>query len=139
MVERGERLDAGGDQLVHQPVVEVEALRVRLPVPSGKMRGQAIENRYAFAPSVLHQPHVFLVAVVVVVGDVAGVAVPDLARRVRVRVPDRRAFAVLVPCALDLVGRGGRAPEKPFGNSRVAGDAPGAAAAAAAALAAVWG
>jgi hypothetical protein len=37
------------------------------------------------------QPDVFAVAVVVVVGDVAGVAVLHLAGRVRERVPDRRA------------------------------------------------
>ena len=50
-----------------------------------------------------NQGDVFLVAMVMVVGDVAGGAVTDFPRRVRVCVPDRWAFAVLVPCALDLV------------------------------------
>jgi hypothetical protein len=40
---------------------------------------------------------VFLVAVVMVVGDVAGVVVSHLARRVCVSAPDGLAFGVLVP------------------------------------------
>src|SRR5262245_38292725 len=51
---------------------------------------------------------------VVVVRDVAGVAVLDMTRRVRVGVPDRRALAVLVPCAFDLVRRGADAPVEAF-------------------------
>jgi hypothetical protein len=50
VVERRERLDARRQQRVHEPVVEVEALRVRGPGASGKMRGQATEKRYAVAP-----------------------------------------------------------------------------------------
>jgi hypothetical protein len=48
----------------------------------------------------------------VLASEQAPIAVLDLARRVRVGVPDRRAFAVLVPCAFDLVRRSGRAPEE---------------------------
>jgi hypothetical protein len=50
VVQRHERLDAGGEELVDEPVVEVETLRVRLPGAFGKIRGQATENRYASAP-----------------------------------------------------------------------------------------
>src|SRR5262245_53702790 len=51
---------------------------------------------------------------VVVVRNVAGVAVLDLARRVRIRVPNRLALAVLVPRALNLIrGRRG-APVEAF-------------------------
>src|SRR5262249_816278 len=92
--------------------VEVEALGVRLTGTFGEdarpTDGEPIRGR----AQVPHQGDVLLVPVVVVVGDVAGVAVLDLARRVRVRVPDRLALAVLVPGALDLVGRRGSAPVK---------------------------
>src|SRR5262249_34875007 len=98
--------------LVPQPVVEVEALGVRLPRAFGEDARPADGESLRRRAQVLHQLHVLPVAVVVVVGDVSGVAVLDLARRVRVRVPDRWALAVLVPRALDLVGRGGRAPEE---------------------------
>jgi hypothetical protein len=56
--------------------------------------------------------------VVVVDRDIAGVTVFDLARRMREGVSDRRAFAVLVPRAFNLVGRRGNAPVKPCKNER---------------------
>ena len=45
VVERDERLDAVREQLVDEPVVEVEARLVHAPRPSGRMRGHAIEKR----------------------------------------------------------------------------------------------
>jgi hypothetical protein len=59
-----------------------------------------------------HERDVVGVAVVVVVGDVAGVAVRDEAGRVREGVPDRRRAPALGDGALDLVGRGRCAPEE---------------------------
>jgi len=53
----------------------------------------------------------------VIVGDVSVVVVADLSRRVRERVPDRRATAVLADSAFDLIGGGGGAPEKSRGKS----------------------
>jgi hypothetical protein len=50
-----------------------------------------------------------------IVGDVAGSAVAYFSRRVRVRVPDRGTFAVLVPGALDLICRSGRAKKIQWG------------------------
>jgi hypothetical protein len=50
VVQRRERLDPGAKQLVDEPAVEVDAFGLGWPVPSGKIRGQAIENRYAVAP-----------------------------------------------------------------------------------------
>jgi hypothetical protein len=59
--------------------------------------------------------------VVVIVGEIAGGVVLDLARRVRERIPDRAAAAVLVHRALDLVGRGGGAPHEVFRKARLPG------------------
>src|SRR4029450_9127947 len=59
---------------------------------------------------------VLVVAVVGVAGEVTGVAVPDPPRRVREAIPDALALAVLVPGALDLVGRSGGAPLEPLGK-----------------------
>ena len=49
-----------------------------------------------------------------VAGDVAGVAVQDVARRMREGVPDRGSAPVLVYSALDLVGGGRGAPQEAF-------------------------
>ena len=45
VIQRGERLDAVGEQFVDQTIVEVEPFGLGAPVPSGNTRGQAIENR----------------------------------------------------------------------------------------------
>ena len=47
-----------------------------------------------------------------IAGNVARGVVFDLSGRVAEAIPNRFAFAVLVPGAFDLVGRGRRAPEK---------------------------
>ena len=56
-----------------------------------------------------HQVEVLAPAVVVVAGDVAGVAVGDGAGHAAERVPDRLAAPILVHGPLDLVGGGGGA------------------------------
>src|SRR4051794_6689277 len=56
--------------------------------------------------------NVFLVAMIMFVGAVAGGVVLDLAGRMRKNVPDRTAAAVLVDGALDLIGRGRGAPHE---------------------------
>src|SRR5262249_19013649 len=64
----------------------------------------------------LHRLHIVPISVVVIVGDVAVVVVADLSRRVRERVPDRGAAAILADGAFDLIGGGGGAPEKSGGK-----------------------
>jgi hypothetical protein len=53
-----------------------------------------------------------------VAGDVAGVAVLGLARRVDEALPDAWPGAVGQRRAFDLVGRGRRAPQEAVGKSR---------------------
>ena len=95
--ERRERLDPVREQLVDEPVVEVEArLRSRGRGPSGSTRGHAIEKRNASSPSSRISAMSSRIAVVEVARDRAGVAVPHLARRRAEAVPDALAAAVLV-------------------------------------------
>ena len=49
--QRHERRDPVAEQLVDQPVVEVEALLVDPALPSGRTRGHATEKRNASSPS----------------------------------------------------------------------------------------
>src|SRR5215831_13457329 len=95
VIERRERRDAVGDEVVDEPVVEVEALRIwragalrKYPRPRNREPIRSGAER-------LHRPHVVSISVVVIVGDVAVVVVADLSRRVRERVPYRRATAIL--------------------------------------------
>src|SRR5262249_19334290 len=114
VVQRRERLDARREQLVHEPAVEVEALRIRLAATFGEDPRPRNREPVRGRADGLHQSDVLLVPVVVIVGDVAVLVVLDLPGRVGVRIPDRRALAVLVPGAFDLVRGRGDAPVEPF-------------------------
>jgi len=52
----------------------------------------------------LHQAHILAPAVIVVAGDVTGVAVDDVIGRVTKAIPDALTFAVRLPGAFDLIG-----------------------------------
>src|SRR5262249_31403011 len=114
------------DQLIDQAVVEVEALQVGLPGAVGEDARPGDREAIRPRPDLPHEPDVLLVAMVVIIGDVAGVAVLDLSRRWRVRIPDRRSLAVLVPRAFDLVRGRRNAPEEalrklaPIGRHKLA-------------------
>ena len=120
MVQRRDRTDAALEQPVDEPRVEVDAGLVR------RRRARRLDARPRDGEAVGaeaelgHQVEVALPAVVVVAGDIAGVAVPHLAGRLRERVPDRRAAAVLVERALHLI-RGRRGAEREPGREHEAG------------------
>src|SRR6185369_17983666 len=109
---RDPRRDAGGEHLVDEPLVEVEALGVGRPPAARLHAGPADREPVGRQPQLGHEGHVVAVAVDVVARDVAGVSVDGLARRVAEGVPDGRRTSVLRGRTLDLVRGGGRAPEK---------------------------
>ena len=109
VIERNQRRDACGEELVHQIAVEVQALFVDLALlrhHPGPADGEAI----GLEADLLHQRHILPETVVVVTGDPAAVSMGDMS--VRQGVPDARPLAVFVVRALDLIGGAGRAPEK---------------------------
>ena len=118
VVERGQRLDAVREQLVHQLVIEAQPRLVDRAVPVGDDARPADGEAVGADAVLLHQRDILAEAVVAVAGHVAGVAVPDVLRAgiVAEFVPDAQALAVLVPGALALVGGAGHAPEKIFGK-----------------------
>ena len=114
VIKRGPGLDAFGQQLVDQPVVEVEALRIERAAAVGKDARPGDREAIGAGAHRLHQGDVFLVAMEMVDRDVAGAAVGRLAALAREHVPDRDTAAVLERRALDLIGRRGGAPKKPL-------------------------
>src|SRR5262249_44227141 len=91
-----------------------ETLRIWLTSPVRENARPRDGEAVGIRANGLHQCDVFLVAVIVVIRDVTCVAVLDVSRRVRISVPYRRTFAVLVPRALDLIRRSCRTPIKPL-------------------------
>ena len=110
--ERAVGLNVVCEEFVDEAVVEVEALGVgcagALRIDARPGDGEAV----GLEAEGLHELHVFFVAVVVIVGDVAGVSVVGLAGDVGEGVPDGGAAAIFVDGAFDLIGGGGGAPEK---------------------------
>ena len=95
MVERDPRPDAGGQQLVDEPGVEVDT-RVVERTPSVGLDARPGDREAIGVDAELpHECDVVAVAVVVVAGDVARVAAEHLAGRVREAIPDRLTPAVL--------------------------------------------
>ena len=97
-------------QAIHQPLVEVQALGVELAVPRRLHARPGDREAVAAQAHAGDQRDVLLVAVVVVAGHIAGVAIRGLARGVAEHIPDRGAAAVVCGGALDLVGGGGHPP-----------------------------
>ena len=111
VVQRQPRQDVGIQQLVDEPLVEVDALRVERAAVGTHARPRGREP-VGLQPHALHQRDVVAVPVVVVARDIAVVGVDDGAGHAAEGVPDRVAAAVLVGGALDLVGGGGGAEQE---------------------------
>ena len=117
VVERRHRAHAALEQAVHQPRVEVQADPVQPPGAAGLYAGPGDGEPVRVQPEVPDDVEIRLVAVIVVVGDVTGVAVERLAWGVAEGVPDRPSAAALVDRALDLVAGGGRPPDEVGGKT----------------------
>jgi len=112
--------DAGVEQAVHEPAVEIEAARVHAPAARREHARPRDREAVRLEPEVPHERDVLAPPVVMVAGHVAGGAARDLSRRAGETVPDRLAAPVGVRRAFDLIGEGGRAPNEAGGKRRAA-------------------
>src|SRR5690606_15721331 len=100
-------------------VVEVEALFIGAALPFGLDACPGEREPVGVDAELLHERHVFGVAVVVVAGDVASVSVEGATRGMTEGVPGGRPAAALRDGALDLVGGSGGSPEEVVGEAEV--------------------
>ncbi len=77
VVQRDPRADAGTEQLVDEPLVEPEAVGGQRPGAVGLQARPGDREAVGVETELAHQRDVLAIAVVVVGGDVAGVAVED--------------------------------------------------------------
>src|SRR5439155_9471731 len=118
--ERHERPDACGEQLVDEPVVEVEPRLVHLAAPMREHARPCDREPERVEAELAHERDIVRVAVVEVARDGARVAVAHLPGRRAEAVPDALAAAVLLYGTLDLV-RGGRGSPQEAGRESVSG------------------
>src|SRR5258708_22710619 len=112
MVQGGERLDAVGQQLVEQPIVEIEAFRIwraRSFRENARPRDREAIGLCTQRP---HQLDIVLVAMEMIVRDISIAAIGNFAGQMSETIPDRRTSSIFVDGAFDLIGRGRRAPSK---------------------------
>ena len=107
VVERDERANTSLQQRIHESLVEVQATLVDRARPIGDHPRPADGAAVGVEAKRADQRDVLAPAVIVIAGDVAGLAGRDRPGHPRERVPDRRSFAIRVMTALDLI-RGGR-------------------------------
>ena len=114
--ERDERLDAGFQQPVHQPVVEVQTYLVDQTPPLWHHPGPGHREPVGRQSQILHDPDVFPPPVVVVAGHITRVAVQNPPGSPAETVPDALRSPVLGHRSLDLVRGRGHPPEKTVGE-----------------------
>jgi len=121
MVEAEPRRDAVRDEPIDQALVKVEPAllhRAAARRQNARPRGRKpIGGKIAAC----EQIDIVAAAVVMVAGDVAGIAVLHAPGRVGEDIPDAFAASVLVDRAFDLIARGRRAPHKVGGKRTVVG------------------
>src|ERR1700739_3191146 len=116
VIQGGKRPDIGFVERVGDAFVIVQSLWIGLAgtvcLNARPGNGEAITLDVEF----LGDLDVFLVAVVGVTGNVAGVRALPLANRVRKAIPDGFALLVEVPGPFDLIGSRGHTPNKVLGK-----------------------
>src|SRR5262249_12545332 len=117
MIEAQPRRDAVRHEPIDQALVKVEAAlldRVAAGRKNARPRGRKpISGKIAAC----EQIDIVAPAVIVVAGDIAGIAVLHAPGRVGEDVPDALAASVFVNRAFDLIARGRRAPYEVGGNA----------------------
>src|ERR1700676_3613810 len=112
MIERNQRPDIRLEQRIHQAAVMIDTLGICGARPGGLDAGPRDRKAVAVQIKRPHEGNVLAPAMIGVASQVARVAVSDFAWSVREAVPNGLALAVFIPRAFNLVGGGGRAPEK---------------------------
>src|SRR5438105_1856675 len=97
---------SASEQLVDEALVEGEAALVDRAGPKGNDPRPADREAIRVEAELAHEADVLRPAVIVVAGDVAGLAGGDRAGAPAELIPDGRSLPVLVVRALDLVCRG---------------------------------
>ena len=103
---------SGRQQAVNKLVIKRQPLLVDMAGPVGKDSGPGYAEAIGLEAHLFHQLDVFAPAMIVVTGDIAGLAGKDCPILAAEHVPDAEAAAVLVGCAFDLIGRGRCGPRQ---------------------------
>ena len=119
MEQRHIGLDAVFEQIVNYPAIMLEPFLVRLTATFGKDPRPGDRHAVGAHAEALEELRVLLVAVIAVAGDIAGLAVRDLAGGVCIDVPIGLAAPVLPHRAFDLVSGRRAAPDEVIRKAQI--------------------
>ncbi len=111
MIETQPGLDARREQRIDQAIIECEALFVRLALAQREHARPRHREAVGADAEIAHQRDVLRITVIVVAGNVAGLAIVHVAGAAK-RVPDAGAATVFIRRAFNLIGRGRDAPDE---------------------------
>ena len=114
VVERDIRLDPCRKQRIDQPVIPGKPCRIDGPRALREDARPGNRESVCFQVHLFQQCNILCPAVVAVAGDVPGISVSGFARCIAEGIPDGQSPAILLHCALDLIGCGCRAPDEIF-------------------------
>ena len=114
VVERDIGLDPCRKQCIDQPVIPCKARRVDYSCALWEDARPGNREPVRLQMHLFQQCNILCPAMVAVAGDVPGIAVPCFARHMAEGIPDGQSPAILLHCALDLIGCGRRAPDEIF-------------------------
>ena len=119
MKERDEWADAVFKQSVDELIVEGDAFFVDLACAVGEKARPREGKTIVLDAELRHQLNIVTEAVVMVAGDIAGIAMKNFSVPMGERIPDRSTLSSLKSSTLDLVGRGCRAPDEVLAKAHV--------------------
>src|SRR5487761_1949629 len=122
VIHRAPRADAGGEERIDQPAIVIQPLHVRNTGSGWLNAWPGDRETVALQVKAFGQRDVLREKMILVAGNIAGYGAPDFPWGMGEPVPYRFAFAVLIPCALHLVGGGGSTPDKSFRKARLLDD-----------------
>ena len=105
VIEAEPGLDAVLQQFVRQPIIKIQSGRIWRAAPFRQHAAPRDVKAVGAEVCGLHQGNIFRIPMIMIAGDVSGVAVLHPARLGAERVPDAEPAPAFLIAALDLIGR----------------------------------
>src|SRR5262245_7819201 len=116
VIQSGKGLDSVGQKFINESIVEIKTFGVRCARTLREDARPGDRKAVRLHAQRLHELHIFLVPVIVIICDVAGSVVDCRSRRLGKSVPDRRTTSIFIYRTFNLIGSGRRPPQETFGK-----------------------
>src|SRR5947209_10683253 len=116
VVERDKWRDVDAEECIDELFIKIEAGRVLFPLALWENARPRDREAIGVHAQLLHHLNIFTPAVIMVIGNLAGLVVEHIACNAAKAVPDRFTTPIFSGCAFDLIGSGRDSPGEIFWN-----------------------